>query len=657
VTDSNINNKTDLKPELLSPVGDEKSLRAAVLNGADAVYLGVQDFNARINADNFKLNDLNEAVKYCHSHGVRVYLTLNILVKNSEMQEFLSTLSRSYSAGIDGVIIQHYSLIEVIKDNFPDLAVFISTQGAVCNTYSASLLKKADRIILPREMPLTEVRRMVDKGFNVEVFVHGALCFSYSGLCLFSSFVSNRSGNRGRCAQICRQKFNDTYLMSTKELCLAGRIPELLKAGVAAFKVEGRMRSPLYVAAATRLYRKAIDSCLAGEYKFPQEEMNEMEVVFNREFTEGLIFGDDELISAERPNNRGAYLGKIEGGEIILKRDVSAGDGIGIRYNGKITGGRVLDIIKDDRKLDSACKGEKVDLRIGAKDGSEIYITSSDHIKIEPDSEYKNGRKPVVNAFRKQVNVRLPRIDKRQSPPLQRFMAKVYSLSEAKEAAQSQADIVFYDIFAGDFPAPGQWRERTAMGAYIPRIINDSDLEKAAALCSQKKPAAVLTGNIGLLSYRSKINVPVYLDYSVNTFNDLDVRFLKKYDAVPVVSPELSMTEIASLRDREVVIMCHGDIVLMNTMIELKDEKLIDDKGLVFPVRKEHKYWQVLNSMPFGIFKDIKKIRSIGFNQFLIDQQGKSPFYILQYRKMLKQEVTDRNMRRGYTSGHLYKSV
>jgi collagenase-like PrtC family protease len=644
-----------LKPELLSPAGDWDSLQAAVMNGADAVYLGTREFNARVHARNFSLEEMGRGVTYCHSQGVRVYLTLNILVKNSELQHFFEVLSRAYAAGIDGVILQHLSFVEIVKKNFPDLAVFVSTQGAVGNTPSASLLKAADRIILPRELPLSEIKKIVNSGVNVEIFVHGALCFSYSGLCLFSSFVSGRSGNRGCCAQLCRQKYNNQYPLSTKELCLVRRLPDFIKAGITAFKIEGRMRSPLYVAVATRLYRKAIDSFLAGEFQVPPKELEEIEVVFNREFTEGLISGEKQLTSPEKPMNRGAPLGVVENGEIVLQRPVSLGDGLGIWNKGTVTGAIIQEISRDGRKADSAAAGEKVDLGIGAKDGSRIYLTSSPRIKIEPD--FKVKRSPVLISSRRPAQVFLPRIIKQRAPPLQRFLAKAYSLAEATEIAKSEADIVFYDIFAPDFPEAGQWQERTVLGAFVPRILNDMELSRAIALLGRKKPRAILTGNLGLLTRRAVFDVPVYLDYSLNTFNDIDALFCRKFNVIPILSPELSLMELTGFKDREVVVFCHGDIVLVNTKIEIKDDKLLDEKGLVFPVRREGSYWQILNSRPFGMFNDVHKLRTIGFNQFFIDQQDESAYFVLLYRNMLKQQVQDRRLRQGYTAGHIYKGV
>jgi collagenase-like PrtC family protease len=648
-------NRFSLNPELLSPAGDWASLQAAVMNGADAVYLGTREFNARVHAKNFNLDELARAVSYCHNQGVRVYVAMNILIKNNEIQRFFEILSRVYAAGCDGVILQHISFIDIIKNNYPDLAVFVSTQSAIGNTASATIVKRADRIILPREMTLVEIKKIVDAGIKVEVFVHGALCFSYSGLCLFSSFVSGRSGNRGCCAQICRQKFIDNYPLSTKELCLVRRVPDLIKAGITAFKIEGRMRSPLYVAVATRLYRKAIDSFLAGEFQAPPKELAEIEIVFNREFTEGMLSGEKQLISPAKPMNRGALLGAIEEGQITLRRSVAVGDGLGIWGKGSVTGAVVQEISRGSAQVNTAGSGERVNLHIGAKEGSLVYLTSSPLITLEPD--FRVNRSPIKTASRPPVRPILPRVVKQKAPPLQRFLSRAYSMAEAREIAKSEADIVFYDIFAPDFPEVGVWAERTIFGAYVPRILNDSELARAIALLSRKRPGAILTGNLGLLTRRAIINVPVYLDYSLNIFNDIDALFCRRYQAVPILSPELSLVELTNFKDREVVIFCHGNIVLVNTKIEIKEEKLVDEKGLEFTARKEDGYWQILNSRPFGLFNDIRKLRTIGFNQFFVDQQYKSAGYIQLYRDILKQPVKDRRERRGFTSGHLYKGV
>ncbi|MBT6774802.1 U32 family peptidase, partial [Candidatus Woesearchaeota archaeon] len=245
-----------MKIELLLPVGNQENLAAAVENGADAVYFGIDKFNARRRADNFKLEKIKEVIDYCHQNGVRCYCTLNILIKNEEIEEFFKTITQLYLDGIDAVIIQHLSFLPIIKKNFPGLEVHLSTQTTITNTHFYDLIKDADKIVLPRESSQEEIKNFIDKTkLPTEIFVQGALCFSYSGKCLFSSFLGGRSGNRGLCAQPCRRKYNGKYLLSMKDLCLVKEIPNLIKMGVSSLKIEGRLRSTKYVAAATKLYR------------------------------------------------------------------------------------------------------------------------------------------------------------------------------------------------------------------------------------------------------------------------------------------------------------------------------------------------------------------------------------------------------------------
>lgn len=652
-----------LKPELLSPAGDRECLKAAVANGADAVYLGTREFSARVHARNFSLEELGWACSYCHERGVSVYLAMNTLVKNQEVRPFFDVLSQAYLDGIDGVIIQHLSFIHAIKKNYSGLKVFISTQAAIGNLASASLVKSADRIILPRELSLDEVKKLTGSGVPTEVFVHGALCFSYSGLCLFSSFVGDRSGNRGCCAQLCRQRYNGCYPLSMKELCLVRRIPELVQAGITGFKIEGRMRSALYVAVATRLYRKAIDSYLAEKFAVPEKEMAEMEVVFNREFTEGFMFGERKLVAAEKPMNRGAFLGVIQEGEIVLQRRVSVGDGVGIWEGRSVRGEIVRDLFLSGRKASRAAVGERVSLGLKAAEGSRIYLTSSPDIRIKPDFTIK--REAIKLPERKKIRAVLPgavvekKYISRRSLIEPRLLVKAYSSGEGVESLHAGADTVFYNIFSPDFPEARESQKRSPFGACLPRMMNDEELARALDLLRRKKPAAILAGNIGFLAKRAEFDVPVYLDYSLNAFNDLDLMYFRRYRVTPVLSPELSLQEMSELQDRDAAIFCHGDIVLMNTLVPLKEERLLDEKGLSFPVRRESDpgVWQVLNSRPFGLFNDIVKLHEMGFQQFFIDMQGKGAYFTGLYRKILLGGMADRRKRKGYTSGHLYRPV
>jgi collagenase-like PrtC family protease len=642
------------RPELLAPVGDWDCLEAAIQNGADAVYLGVKDFNARLYTRNFSLKELVAVVRQAHSNGVRVYLTLNTLVKDREIEAFFNVLSDAYLAGVDGVIIQHISFLDIIKRSFPGLAVFVSTQGAIGNLSSGLMVKQADRIVLPRELPLKEIREFVKAGINTEVFVHGALCYSYSGLCLFSSFVGSRSGNRGSCAQLCRQKYNGDYPLSTKELCLVQRVPELVEAGVKGFKIEGRMRSALYVAVATRLYRKAIDSCLKGHFVLPTREMEEMEIVFNREFTQGLIFGEQRPVSAEKPMNRGALLGQVKDGEIDVLRKVAVGEGVGIWTKGKVSGSIVKAMYGGSKSIQSATVGERVSLGFKIEDGSRVYLTSSSDIRVQPD--FRVERSPIKLAGRRKVQVDLPKVTPRRSTK-KRLLVKAYSLSEAIESSRAGADIVFLNAFSPEFPASPQWRDKALLGAYLPRIMSQSELDAAVELLRRNVPAAVLTGNLGFLSSTAEFRVPIFVDYSLNTFNDFDIRYFKGYKATPILSPELSLNELSQLKDKDVVVVCHGDIVLANTVIDPATQELVDEKNSRFRVRKENRYWQILNSRPYGLFDTVTTLQDQGFGRFYIDWEGRGPDAVRLYRKLLANETINRRTRRGYTSGHLFNPV
>jgi collagenase-like PrtC family protease len=641
-------------PELLSPVGNWACLQAAIDNGADAVYLGSREFNARINARNFSLNELSKVISHSHDRGVRVYLTMNTLVKNHELRRFFGVISSAYSMSVDGVIIQHISFLDLIKANYPGLKVFISTQAAIGNAGSANLLKSADRIILPRELPLEEIKRIIDLGIQVEVFVHGALCFSYSGLCLFSSFVGNRSGNRGSCAQLCRQRYDGSYPLSTKELCLVRRIPELIQAGVTGFKIEGRMRSPLYVAVATRLYRKAIDSFVAGSFEVPEKEIGEIEVVFSREFTEGFTFNKEDLISPEKPMNRGALLGTIENGEITLQHSVDVGDGVGIWGEDRVTGGTIQNIVCAGRKVNAASAGNKVDLGIQVKNGSTIYLTSSTQISLKPD--FTSKKSSIVTMQRKHIQVHLPKIVSRKAVNSM-LLVKVYSVVEARESSQAGADVVFYNICSPDFPENRDWQEHALLGAYIPRIMNDAELSQSFELLKQKKPSALLAGNLGFLTRRKEYDFPVFLDYSLGAFNDMDLLFFQKFNVIPILSLELSLKEMIDFKNKDVAVFCHGDVVVANTLIPLQLNVLVGDKRLSFKVRKENGCWQILNGRPFGMFNDVRKLSSAGFTQFFIDKDGEGAHFMSLYSRILKHEIADRRLRKGYTAGHLYRPV
>ena len=313
--------------ELLSPVGDFDCLKAAVQNGADAVYFGANSFSARAFASNFDDNTLEQAINYAKVRGVKTNLTLNTLIKNDEMYNAIALAKKAYEFGIDAIIVQDLGLAKYLIKNFPGLPVHASTQMSVHNLDGVIALQKMgfSRVVLSRELSLKEIEYICkNSDIEIEVFVHGALCISYSGQCLFSSMVGGRSGNRGKCAQPCRLPYdlleNDKiidkgYLLSPRDLCGLEFLPQLIKSGVNCLKIEGRMKTPEYVATVTRIYRKYIDLA-EKNISFEIDEIDKQDLlqVFNRGgFSNGHLDSNSnqKLIYPQKSNNMGIFLGTI----------------------------------------------------------------------------------------------------------------------------------------------------------------------------------------------------------------------------------------------------------------------------------------------------------------------------------------------------------
>ena len=333
-------------PELLCPAGSEEALHAAVDSGADAVYLGSKAFGARASAVNFDDETLARAVEYAHLHHARVHVTVNTLVKEKEFSGVRETLRAIAAARADAVIVQDLGVAALVRDEFPALKLHASTQMALSNADDAVFARNFgyDRVVLARECPLDEIRRVVETGVETEVFAHGALCTAVSGRCLMSSMAGGRSGNRGRCAQPCRMRFEwngrEAAWLSLKDLCAYPVLPELWDAGVCSLKVEGRLKSPEYVAVVTEVYRRALDD-LAAERFDPEDPapMEKLRQIFNRGgFTRGRAGGaeDAALCAPERVSHEGLPLGTITSvrgnlARVRLIRPLHDGDSLQLR--------------------------------------------------------------------------------------------------------------------------------------------------------------------------------------------------------------------------------------------------------------------------------------------------------------------------------------
>ena len=312
--------ETMKKKELLVPAGNMECLRQAVFNGCDAVYLACKNFGARKFATNFTEEEILEAIRFCHLYGVRIYVTMNTLIKNEEVPDFLKQAEFLHRNGVDALIVQDFGMICLLREMFPNLEIHASTQAnisskEVCKLYYNIGVK---RVVFARELTLEEIDS-IDVPVEKEVFIHGALCVSYSGCCLMSSMLGGRSGNRGECAGVCRMPFSlwkgkekvedEKYLLSMKELNTTHRIKDLLESSIDSFKVEGRMKSPLYVGFITNFYRRLLD----GEEVSLKEEEKKLKTIFHREFTEGHLFHEKEsnIINRKSPNHIGLEIGRV----------------------------------------------------------------------------------------------------------------------------------------------------------------------------------------------------------------------------------------------------------------------------------------------------------------------------------------------------------
>ena len=326
--------------EILAPAGTYECFRAAINAGADAVYLGGSMFGARAFAGNFEEAELIKAIRTAHLYGRKVYLTVNTLLRNDELEKLVQYVKPYYEEELDAVIVQDYGVFAVLREAFPGLDLHASTQMTITGKYGAQLLKDmgATRVVPARELSAKEIRDIYDNvDVEIESFVHGALCYCYSGQCLLSSMIGGRSGNRGRCAQPCRLTYSangisEKYLLSPKDMCTIEAVPDILDAGVYSLKIEGRMKSPEYVAGVSYAYRKYVDMYLEkgrDGYRVEERDIRQLMDLYNRGgFCKGYYYAqnDKSMMTFDRPNHQGTVIGNIKNGELVLSQEVNPGD-------------------------------------------------------------------------------------------------------------------------------------------------------------------------------------------------------------------------------------------------------------------------------------------------------------------------------------------
>lgn len=470
-----------MKKELLIPVGSMEALNYAIHNGADAVYLGGKSFGARKFANNFTNEEMLEAICLCHLYGVKIYVTANTLIYDDEVEEFLSYIKFLYQNGVDAVIMQDFGMICLVRNIFPDLEIHASTQLHNYSKSQLEFLKKLGikRVVLARELSLDEIRK-IDTDMELEVFIHGALCISYSGCCLFSSLVGGRSGNRGECAGSCRLPYQlledgkvvstDKYLLSTKELNTSPYFEELMRSNITSFKVEGRMKSPEYVGFITKFYRNLIDQYeKTGKIRIDNNCIEKLKILFNREFTKGHLFNEKnyELMNMQSPNHIGICIGKVEGFiknkiKIKLEKDLTQGDGIRFLESNK---GMIVNFLynKNEKLIHEAKRDDIIflDNKIGltsldlvhktisSKLSEELKKYSKRMISVSMKLEAKIGKKlclTIEDYDKNVVKVFLDNVEEARSSPTSRERI----VEQLKKLGNTPFDLKSIDVIMDD---------------------------------------------------------------------------------------------------------------------------------------------------------------------------------------------------------------
>lgn len=622
--------------ELLAPAGSMEALRAAVCNGADAVYLGADTFNARMNARNFSAADLQEAVVYCHVRGVKVHLTLNTLVLDREMPRAAELIRLAASCGVDAFIVQDLGVVSLCRQLAPDVPIHASTQMSIHSL--EGVLEAAalgcSRVVLARELPAEEIAHICKKSpVEIEVFVHGALCMCYSGQCYLSSVIGRRSGNRGQCAQPCRLpygygRFESTrYPLSLKDNCLAGELDELRRMGVASIKIEGRMKRPEYVAIVTRAYRTVLNGG-----KLMPSDLQELETAFSRQgFTDGYFRGQ----------TGSDMFGRRQEGEDTADLFASARatyeqgepQRIGVRFYAMIRRGEPAQLAVEDpdgnlcrtrgpvpeQAVYRSLTPQDLEQQL-KKTGGTPYLCTAVRSSLDPDLMLPAS---AINAMRRDVIAELTakrgraapaRLNAYDEPPRYDGIAGEPQLTIAVRTAGqitsrmlSMKPTVLYvplSELAEHPDLPQRVRVETQLAAILPRVIWSGELAPVARQLRtvyEMGVRQVLAGNLGQLHIARAAGFAVRGDFGLNIVNSRAMRYLREQGLdSQLLSFELTLPQIRDISKAvpaELLIYGRLPLMLMENCVmknrtgicacQTGTVRLVDRVGEEFPIVKD----------------------------------------------------------------------
>ncbi len=622
--------------ELLAPAGSMEALRAAVCNGADAIYLGADTFNARINARNFSAADLQEAVVYCHVRGVKVHLTLNTLVLDREMPRVAELIRLAASCGVDAFIVQDLGVVSLCRQLAPDVPIHASTQMSIHSlegVMEAAALG-CSRVVLARELPAEEIAHICKKSpVEIEVFVHGALCMCYSGQCYLSSVIGRRSGNRGQCAQPCRLpygygRFESTrYPLSLKDNCLAGELDELRRMGVASIKIEGRMKRPEYVAIVTRAYRTVLNGG-----KLMPSDLQELETAFSRQgFTDGYFRGQ----------TGSDMFGRRQEGEDTADLFASARatyeqgepQRIGVRFYAMIRRGEPAQLAVEDpdgnlcrtrgpvpeQAVYRSLTPQDLEQQL-KKTGGTPYLCTAVRSSLDPDLMLPAS---AINAMRRDVIAELTakrgraapaRLNAYDEPPRYDGIAGEPQLTIAVRTAGqitsrmlSMKPTVLY-VPLSELAEHPDLRQRvsveTQLAAILPRVIWSGELAPVARQLRtvyEMGVRQVLAGNLGQLHIARAAGFAVRGDFGLNIVNSRAMRYLREQGLdSQLLSFELTLPQIRDISKAvpaELLIYGRLPLMLMENCVmknrtgicacQTGTVRLVDRVGEEFPIVKD----------------------------------------------------------------------
>ena len=613
-------------PELLCPAGSHEALDAAIEGGADAVYLGGTAFNARMNAHNFGGDALRSAVLRAHSYGVKVYLTLNTLVGDREIPAALAAAEEAANAGVDALIVADLGVAAAIHRTFPTLELHASTQASSHNSLSAQKLKEIgfSRIVVARETPAADLFETVKNSpLEIEMFIHGALCVSHSGQCLFSSLVGGRSGNRGECAQPCRLPFackkgGNAYPLSLKDLSLAAHVPALIESGVASLKIEGRMKAPEYVRDTARIWRRLLDERRAAT----PDEMRELASIFSRGgFTDGYYKEkiDSKMLGIRSEDDKSASRTLSPFGGITRK--IPLDFAVRMKENEPIT------LTVSDKTRSVSAEGDIPQAALTAplsaehiernlsKLGGTPYAIGSLTVEMDdglmlPVSRLNDLRRRAIAAW--EVNL-APKAIEKTPYVMQKSQHVCKKARSARFYSPEQITTTARDFFDCIYLPLGKENEVTD-GVILPPVIFERDLKVVKEMLSravQKGVRYALVGNIGHIELAKGAGLVPVGDFRFNVTNCESVCVLEEM-GIPslILSPELTLPQARDIKG-DTSLIVYGRIPLMTVekcvireiadcnTCDKNEAKLTDRRGVSFPVLREWEHRNVIyNSLP-----------------------------------------------------------